>query len=281
MALAATAPTASPPCAQLPFERNSDDFDFDTQIIVQLLEAGKRIVEIPIPTYYGDEICYVNGMKYARTSPRRPRATGPTRWASAPARSRSPATPTSSRRATDSSHGRILRVAGAASRPRGSSTSGAPTARSPSGCRAHGPPRHRRRPRGAHAACASGSTGSSQADLDDGIPAEVGDDFDVVLARRRARARARPGALLARSRGPCSAGAARSSPACRTSGTGTRGRGWRSGGSTTTGAASSTATTCASSPGAASSGSRRAGASASGAVSTSGCRSTSPAGAGA
>ena len=29
------------------------------------LEAGKRIVEIPIPTYYGDEICYVNGMKYA------------------------------------------------------------------------------------------------------------------------------------------------------------------------------------------------------------------------
>lgn len=49
----------------LPFQRNSDDFDFDTQIIVQLLDAGKRIVEIPIPTYYGDEICYVNGMKYA------------------------------------------------------------------------------------------------------------------------------------------------------------------------------------------------------------------------
>ena len=29
-------------------------------------EAGKRIVEIPIPTYYGDEICYVNGLGYAR-----------------------------------------------------------------------------------------------------------------------------------------------------------------------------------------------------------------------
>ena len=27
---------------------------------------GKRIVEIPIPTYYGDEICYVNGLGYAR-----------------------------------------------------------------------------------------------------------------------------------------------------------------------------------------------------------------------
>jgi len=28
--------------------------------------AEKRIVEVPIPTYYGDEICYVNGMTYAR-----------------------------------------------------------------------------------------------------------------------------------------------------------------------------------------------------------------------
>ena len=24
------------------------------------------IKEIPIPTYYGDEICYVNGLRYAR-----------------------------------------------------------------------------------------------------------------------------------------------------------------------------------------------------------------------
>ena len=30
------------------------------------IEAGLRIVEIPIPTYYGDEICYVNGVRYAR-----------------------------------------------------------------------------------------------------------------------------------------------------------------------------------------------------------------------
>jgi 2-polyprenyl-3-methyl-5-hydroxy-6-metoxy-1,4-benzoquinol methylase len=50
----------------IPLEHNTDDFDFDTQIIVQLLDAGKRILEIPIPTYYGDEICYVNGMRYAR-----------------------------------------------------------------------------------------------------------------------------------------------------------------------------------------------------------------------
>lgn len=50
----------------VPFADNTDGFDFDTQIIVQLLDRGKRVVEIPIPTYYGDEICYVNGLKYAR-----------------------------------------------------------------------------------------------------------------------------------------------------------------------------------------------------------------------
>jgi glycosyltransferase involved in cell wall biosynthesis len=49
----------------IPFQRNSDGFDFDTQVIVQLMEAGRTIVEIPIPTYYGDEISHVNGMKYA------------------------------------------------------------------------------------------------------------------------------------------------------------------------------------------------------------------------
>jgi len=50
---------------ELPLEITSDGFDFDTQIILQLHEAGKRIVEIPIPTYYGGEICHVNGLKYA------------------------------------------------------------------------------------------------------------------------------------------------------------------------------------------------------------------------
>lgn len=52
--------------AQLPLWANTNDFDFDTQIIVQLVHAGKRIVEVPIPTYYGEEICYVNGVKYAK-----------------------------------------------------------------------------------------------------------------------------------------------------------------------------------------------------------------------
>ncbi len=50
----------------LHLDMTSDGFDFDTEIILQLIEAGKRIVEVPIPTYYGDEICRVNGMKYAK-----------------------------------------------------------------------------------------------------------------------------------------------------------------------------------------------------------------------
>ncbi len=34
----------------VPFEHNSDGFDFDTQIIVQLLHESKRILEVPVPT---------------------------------------------------------------------------------------------------------------------------------------------------------------------------------------------------------------------------------------
>jgi glycosyltransferase involved in cell wall biosynthesis len=52
--------------SRIAFEGNSDGFDFDTQIIIQLIDAGRRIVEVPIPTYYGDEICYVDGLKYAK-----------------------------------------------------------------------------------------------------------------------------------------------------------------------------------------------------------------------
>jgi glycosyltransferase involved in cell wall biosynthesis len=43
---------------------NSDYFDFDTEIILQMLDAQQRICEIPIPTFYGDELSRVNGIKY-------------------------------------------------------------------------------------------------------------------------------------------------------------------------------------------------------------------------
>ena len=52
--------------ARLPLELNSNDFHFDTEIILQLLNAGARILELPIPTYYGSEISRVNGLAYAK-----------------------------------------------------------------------------------------------------------------------------------------------------------------------------------------------------------------------
>ena len=51
---------------RLPFDLNTNQFHFDTEIIVQFVLAGLRIVERPIPTYYGDEICRVDGLIYAR-----------------------------------------------------------------------------------------------------------------------------------------------------------------------------------------------------------------------
>jgi SAM-dependent methyltransferase len=52
--------------AKIPFEENADGFDFDTEVLLQLYDAGARIAEVPIPTYYGDEICRVNGLAYAK-----------------------------------------------------------------------------------------------------------------------------------------------------------------------------------------------------------------------
>jgi glycosyltransferase involved in cell wall biosynthesis len=50
---------------KIPFMLNSDDWHFDTEVLIQFHEAGLRIAERRIPTYYGDEICYVNGIPYA------------------------------------------------------------------------------------------------------------------------------------------------------------------------------------------------------------------------
>jgi SAM-dependent methyltransferase len=49
----------------IPFRYNTNDFHFDTEIIIQLHRAGRAIMEVPIPTFYGDEICHVNGIAYA------------------------------------------------------------------------------------------------------------------------------------------------------------------------------------------------------------------------
>jgi glycosyltransferase involved in cell wall biosynthesis len=50
---------------QIRLSNCTDDFHFDTEIIVKLHHLNFRFLEVPIPTYYGDEICHVNGLKYA------------------------------------------------------------------------------------------------------------------------------------------------------------------------------------------------------------------------
>ncbi len=52
--------------SKIPFRYNSNDFHFDTEIMIQLILGNFKVKEIPIPTYYGDEICRVNGIKYAK-----------------------------------------------------------------------------------------------------------------------------------------------------------------------------------------------------------------------
>lgn len=49
---------------RIPFLYNSDWFDFDTDIIIQLINQNISTIEIPIPTHYGDEICHVNNFRY-------------------------------------------------------------------------------------------------------------------------------------------------------------------------------------------------------------------------
>ncbi|MDP9000425.1 MAG: bifunctional glycosyltransferase/class I SAM-dependent methyltransferase [Myxococcota bacterium] len=51
---------------RIPYLLNSNEFHFDTEVILQILNAKGRIIELPIPTYYGDEISRVNGVKYAK-----------------------------------------------------------------------------------------------------------------------------------------------------------------------------------------------------------------------
>ncbi|MCP3960110.1 MAG: glycosyltransferase [bacterium] len=49
----------------VPFEILTNDFHFDSEILLQAFTARERIEEFGIPTYYGDEICHVNGLRYA------------------------------------------------------------------------------------------------------------------------------------------------------------------------------------------------------------------------
>jgi len=50
---------------EIHYQLDTNDFHFDTQIILQLMNNDARIIEVPIPTYYGNEISRVNGLRYA------------------------------------------------------------------------------------------------------------------------------------------------------------------------------------------------------------------------
>ena len=49
---------------RIPFHYNTNNFHFDTEILIQMHRVGAFFREIPIPTHYGDEVCHVNGWRY-------------------------------------------------------------------------------------------------------------------------------------------------------------------------------------------------------------------------
>jgi glycosyltransferase involved in cell wall biosynthesis len=49
---------------RIPFQRFSSDYHFDTEIIIAMVDSRQRIMEVPIPTHYGDEENYVNIWRY-------------------------------------------------------------------------------------------------------------------------------------------------------------------------------------------------------------------------
>ncbi len=49
---------------KVPFNLCSNDFHFDSEIMIQLIMKKQRIAEIPISTHYGNEKCYVRVIPY-------------------------------------------------------------------------------------------------------------------------------------------------------------------------------------------------------------------------
>ena len=237
---------------RIPFEQNTDGFNFDTQIIIQLHDAGMRIAEVPIPTYYGDEICYVDGMGYAADVTKdvvsyRLQKAGFGDGSRISLNEEYQLKPSE-----DSSHGRISTMM--AARP--------PAKILDLGCSSgqlaerlqemghHVTGRRRARvPRGGRA-----DERLLQGRPHRGDPARGRHRIRPRADGRRARASRQAGRAARDSARTSSPPKGRSCCACPTSATGTRGPGRRSECSTTTSGASSTPPTCGSSPAGASAG---------------------------
>jgi glycosyltransferase involved in cell wall biosynthesis len=50
--------------AAIPFDRLSDSFDFDLEVIASARAAGLTVGEAPIPTHYGDEVSHLKPLPY-------------------------------------------------------------------------------------------------------------------------------------------------------------------------------------------------------------------------
>jgi len=49
---------------EIPFEKLSDSFCFDQEMLIMAKVKGLKIVQRPIPTYYGDEISHLKPIRY-------------------------------------------------------------------------------------------------------------------------------------------------------------------------------------------------------------------------
>jgi glycosyltransferase involved in cell wall biosynthesis/ubiquinone/menaquinone biosynthesis C-methylase UbiE len=165
---------------RIPFQSNSDGFNFDTQIIIQLHDAGLRIAEVPIPTYYGDEICYVDGLGYAADVTKDVLAYRLQKAGFGDGSRISLNEEYQLKPSEDSSHGRISTILGA--RP--------PSKILDLGC-SSGLLAERLQAMGHHVTgvdvhefpeVTERVSAFYKADLNEGIPAEVGTGFDLVLA---------------------------------------------------------------------------------------------------
>ena len=57
---------SAPLLSRLPLERNSDDFVFDTQFLVQAVNFGFRLGDVPVPVRYFDEASSINFKRSVR-----------------------------------------------------------------------------------------------------------------------------------------------------------------------------------------------------------------------
>jgi glycosyltransferase involved in cell wall biosynthesis len=50
---------------RIPFDLATNEFHYDNEIFIQMHLSGMRVKELPIDTFYGDEVCHVDGFYYA------------------------------------------------------------------------------------------------------------------------------------------------------------------------------------------------------------------------